>query len=416
MPLMPSGDLQRDVGARPRSRRTQARVARHDEAIRAAAVRVLAQRGWDKFTKQSVAQASGLSEGAVYRRYATARDIGMDVWSSQLAPTLGVALDRLFAAVGDVGNGAADLPAALRSFLYAGDPLLASIEVLLASGLDPELHELVTASLSTHLSPVLPSSNHQDAVDAARHAAALVAALGLVMTADRPWLATCSVGPAIDRLRHAIDQPSAVIALPPDRPEFLTQSPFETGDPRRNRVMECMAASVGSLGYARSFLAPVARAAGVDVNYISQNFGNKLDLFLALIDHQHDKGWNHITQFFAEQTQIHGAGVAEAIGWLAYLAPNIGQERVVALESYRLTMFNDRMRSLVVAKESENFKQIVASGPPSTPPAELFGHMHLELCFGIGLLVTAILLPEAWRFPFVTVTTPLKENDPFVLH
>ena len=172
-------------------------MADNDRAIRDAAVRILAERGWRSMTTTEVGLQAGLTHGAVYERFRNKQQLALTIWDEDLSPTLVGQLDSLWAA-GDKDG----LHRSLASFWTPSPQLRAAMELLLAAEFDPDLRqgvrEPIAALLAARLDSVTPRSAVVDLTLA-------IAALGLVMASDRPWVPDTSVDYPVSWLLAGIE-------------------------------------------------------------------------------------------------------------------------------------------------------------------------------------------------------------------
>ncbi len=387
-------------------------AVRNDASLSASIVDLIASGGWDALTISGVAANAGLTHGAVYDRHQNKSALGVDAWHDNLFRPLTDVLDEVLnAALGAQPNETADerfLPA-MRVFVDPTTEMRAAIELVMGSQFDPVLRAAVFDGLAEWLgSRCLAYDGDRSRAAGASSVVAL--ALGFVLLSRRPWVDEMDIGPGLRRIFVALRNPSEARILPADTADFLRTSPFDTGDPRLDDVLDRTIASIGSVGYRQTRVADIAKASGVSEGFIFSRYKTKLDLFLAVIDFMHAQGYQRLGEFIERIAREVGPGAAEAVAWREYLSPG-ATTRVVFLETQRLVSYNERMRAITDPVEQGLLESMVA-GTPDIGRAEVIGHVHLEFASGHGLPLLGVLLPSAWELPYDVFTEPFVTSSP----
>lgn len=374
-------------------------MADNDRAIRDAAVRLLAERGWRSMTTTEVGLQAGLTHGAVYERFRNKQQLALTVWDEELSPTLVGELDSLWAA-GDMTG----LHRSLASFWTPSPQLRAAVELLLAAEFDPDLRqgvrEPIAALLAARLDSVTPRSAVVDLTLA-------IAALGLVMASDRPWVPDTSVDYPVSWLLAGIEGLDLDVPGADVTPIYLLEPMIDSGDERMDRVMEATVAVVGERGYDNAFLRDIAIKAGYSTRAVTRNFQHKIDLMAATLRWQHRRGLAGLHDYLQRAGKEIGPGQAEAAAWRWHLSPELAHARTMLIEANRLQTTERSCWEAMVPAEVEAVEGYADHNPQPDRTSALSA-VHLEFGIGMGLLAVARLLPQAHDVPFQAITVPMQ--------
>lgn len=417
-------------------RRRPSHAVRNDAALLEAAVAVLAEVGWNRFSLGKVSEATGIAKTSVHNRYSSTAALCLNSWERALFPALTSAIDRALRAglapapsvesdgampvSAQVVDARADevvqedqFIAAMAAFAHPAPEIRAGVELVLASLVDPALAPIVLEPIRQWLRERIagePEPGTPNPVHAARATAIVVWAFGLVMFSTRPWTADMDLTRALTRARSALARPADPAPLPDATATHLLTSPFETDDPRIDLVLDNAMASIGTIGYQRTRLIDVATASGVSEAFILQRFSTKLGLLRAVIELSRAEGYQALLEFQERISAEHGPGIAEAVAWRQYLDPRISDRQMLGTETDRLSLFNPIMRDITFEQDTAVLTQQIAGTPDSERNTSI-GNTHLDFATGHGLPIVGLLLPESWTLPFNVITEPYLQNS-----
>jgi AcrR family transcriptional regulator len=381
-------------------------MSANDRAIREAAVRLLAERGWRSVTTTEAGLQAGLTHGAVYERFRNKEQLALTVWDEELESTLVESLRELWsAAAGDFST----FERSLAGFWNPSTALIAAVELLLAAEFDPALgpgvREPIARLLAGRIDDTSPETSVVDMTLA-------VVALGLVMTSNRPWVPkTDAAFPAawLAAGIHGItlDIPGADVV-----PIYLLDPTIDSGDERIDRVMESTVAVVGERGYDNAYLRDIAIRAGMSTRAVTRTFQHKIDLMAATLRWQHRRGLAGLHDYLQRAGKEIGPGQAEASAWRWYLAPELAHARTMLIEANRLQTTERSCWDAMVPAEQDAIEGF-ADQHPKPDHASALSASHLEFAMGMGLLAVARLVPQAHALPFQVITVPMQKHHPW---
>lgn len=258
-----TGSIIRPFPERPRGR--SARALANDEALRDAALEIVAESGWEALSLQQVAARAGLTVGAIYARAENKSELGIDLWRSRCLPALHDALTGLTPALtGPVTH----YRACLEAWFDPAPELSAALELLVSATFDADLGDVVlpdTGLLTAELRNGLAEA------DEGARARLDVALGGAFITLAGQRLAV-PAAPPLERVlteRTPVVAPVLVVGVPDDE-EALAM----LGAARDVLVR---------VGHRRATAARIARAAGVMTSALFARFPTKALLFAAAI-------------------------------------------------------------------------------------------------------------------------------------
>ena len=395
------GRVLADVGAG--SGRTQTRV-RNDASLRAVAIASLAEIGWDGFNARDVARRAGLSYGAVYTRFEHLDELVSTTWSDVLLPRLADHLHGLVDAVLDVPDEDRFVEA-MGAFAHPSPELLAAMELILASMVDPRAALFVREDVEALMAELIGPAARRSPVEATVAATCAFVATGLLLLSRRSWAKGVDLESELRRYHRALRSPAEPIETPRDRvAEFLYLSVFDTEDERLERVLQATAMSMGELGYHRTTISRICRIAGVSSGFVMGRFPSKAELFRRITDEMWGRGLAAISEFVAENAEEIGPTLAEALAWRKYQNPAIAKIVVLVTETGRLAGFDPEFSAFVEAHEMEVFSSLSGGG--------LTAFLHSEYALGNGLPLVAHFFPEVRDLPYPCVTENLVATAP----
>jgi AcrR family transcriptional regulator len=395
-------------------------AVRNDAALDTAMISVIAGSGWDETSVNKVAKAANLTNGAVHSRFADKGALGAHAWDTQLRAPLTEALDTAITAglAADASSPAAaartlaPFAAAMDAFIRPETNVRAALDLVIGSHFDPQQRAAVFDPMAAWLRDrCQPPGTPADPARAAQATAIAIWALGLIVFSNRPWVDAIDPAPAIARIHDALAHPAKAKRLPQTTADYLRASPFDTGDPRVDMILLSALESIGTVGYQRTRIADATRAAGVSESFAFTRYPTKLDLFIAINATAYEQAYADFQAFRATIAESRGPGIAEAVTWREYLAPDVAGRRIVGIETDRLSWYDARMRDVAFAADTAVLDGILTGVPKAARP-EMTGHVHLDFASGHGLPLIGALLPDSWQLPFDVVTVPHTASDP----
>lgn len=250
------------------------KVQANTELLRDAAQAIIVRDGWDRLTFQGLAREAGLTVGAVYARFDTPGDVGIDLWHSRIAKGFKNWVERIIDA-SDRGD-AQELRHLLEDEVRGSALLTVAFKLMLASLFDEELDEVIGAEVRVLLEPFVsvgPRASERDRHLAATHVLVLSFSFGRLVA------------------ERSVDRP---VDVPPDRYEALAahanaamqdvdaQAKVAVGWrrilPDRHPYAEIATASmdlISQVGYRRATIARIARRAGVSRGSLLAGYPDK---------------------------------------------------------------------------------------------------------------------------------------------
>lgn len=347
------------------------KVRANTEALRDAAEQIVLRDGWDRLTFQGLAREAGLTVGAVYSRFDSPSDVGIDLWHARASDWCAAWLAQVVAAA-DVGDSIR-LSHLLDGKLGVDVMPLVAFELALASLFDDELDEVVGAEIRSWLAPLLTSGD-----EVGRHAAAA---------------RTLALSFAFGRLVAARNE-SSPGALPMDRYESLAahaQGSEADTDlvtdiavgwrrqlPGRHPYDDIATASmdlIAGVGYRRATVSRIARRAGVSRGGLLAGYPDKA----------------HLVADAAEALMVPAGEV-----WETYVAahPGMSTEEVRAL-FLRDFLSPDRREDWALNLELNRVARYEEAFAAYAVPRSVLEQTHL------GVMVVACFGPDLSHLPYL---------------
>lgn len=248
------------------------KVLENDRRIRSALMDTIAERGWSSVTFTGVAKRAGFTVGALYARAETPSELANDLWTDEIHGFFVESLDEVLVAVGD-----GDVER-VRRFATGWDARVTSasvlVELLVASLFDDELAEGVgesaRAELTARCTPTGPDDAHRAAAATLCISFFLGRALALRSSGPLPPLTDDQVAVLA---RHAV-APPAVLEPTVRVPLTFLRDPTSPA-PAATDLDRCVIEVLGRVGYRKSTVARIARAAGVTKGSLASRFDSR---------------------------------------------------------------------------------------------------------------------------------------------
>lgn len=403
------------VQARAPQRGRQARSIANDAAILDAAVRLLDRAGWEGSSVLRLAEESGLSRPPILERYGDRTGVVIAAWRERLAPVMRAALAELVGTI-DARGGSTDPDAfasALRAFFDPGESMRAAIEVILVARYVEALDAAVRECIATDLdSWITPHAGRPTRAQAARHAAAISLALGLLIEArtGHPIL-TEEISDDVSTFAAALNAHATPVKLPATRAMHLAAPPdFGSDDPALAALLTATLEEISTYGYEASTVQRIGRASGHTKGLIFARYGSKLDLVTDATDRMLALAAEANGAFLVELASQYSPGIADATMTREFMRPELAEVRTVTTEQYRLAWHHERMHAKFEALQDA----VTAANQaefPSRSEAQARGLTAMGLARAIGMGVLADLHPTAWQLPHDVVSVPLIDGQ-----
>ena len=327
----------------PRRRRTD-RAVLNDEAIRAAAISVIVDSGWDAMTFSEVARRAKLTVGAVYGRAESKAELGADLWTSTLFPALSAGLNGLAEAI--ASGSVNDVAEVLRSWSEPSDELQAATSLAIAAIFDDDLHEVIgpdmTTLLDSHCGRLVGRSGPASAASALSMGGVFGRVLASQSDARLPVSGRASAQREIN-MSLARGRAQSL----PRMPKITFQRTPATNDPHLDLLQMAALVVIGRVGYRRATVARICRLAQVSSGSMFARFESKAELVTSAA-----------TAMFvshAEQTRVlksvamnTGMAVANAMILRAFLDPAVRGQRGMRLELARVAEHHPELQGIDV--------------------------------------------------------------------
>lgn len=256
--------------------RTRAeKVRENDQRLRHALERIIVETGWSSVTFTGVAKRAGLTVGALYARAENTSELGNNLWADSIEEFFATSIDQLLSGIdrGDIE----EIRAFATDWDRKIDKVSVVVELLVASLFDDELNEGVGQSVRRLLAARCQPESADDAHRAAVATLMLSFFLGRALA-----LRTARTLPPLTEQQFTVF--SQYAAAPParlgpqPRPElhFLREPTGSEIDPTPldHSVIEVL----GRVGWRRSTVARIARAAGISKGSLFSHFDTKAQL------------------------------------------------------------------------------------------------------------------------------------------
>lgn len=250
------------------------KVQANTERLRNAAESIIERDGWDRLTFQGLAREAGLTVGAVYARFDTPSDVGIDLWQSRVGEWFRSWVGAIVDA-SDRGDARA-LRMLLEDEMRGSKSSMVAYTLLLASLFDEELDEVVGADARSILGPYVSLGSEPS--DRERHLAAsrvLVLSFSFGrLIAERS--SSSPVAVTMDRYEALAAHSSAAMQDVDAEPQ--SEVGWRRILPDRHPYAEIATAAmdlISQVGYRRATIARIARRAGVSRGSLLAGYPDK---------------------------------------------------------------------------------------------------------------------------------------------
>jgi AcrR family transcriptional regulator len=387
-------------------RRSHAR--RNDSLITESAIKTISEHGWDATTAPAVAEAAGLTYGAIYGRFIDMSELGHEIWTQEVGKHLKAALTTIFHSLTTSDE---ELIASFEEFARPSRHLVAAIELVLAGSFDPAL-SIATQEIASLLGSEIAKRKAQDpsGVGAAVAVVTASVALGLLLISDRSWLEGLDLRLVLEPFAKVLRNPGEVIELPVDYQPFVRKMEYQSGSEKTDQLFDALATEIGLRGYAGATIVRICRRSKISSGFVYNHFENKLELFKALTRAVYGRSLGAVAEYIGKLSTSHRPAFAEAILWRELLNPHINLARSLALEANRLARYNADMRVTHMSIEEQTMMQRTKTVSASEK-AYKTATFHLGLAVGTGYYLVPNLVPDIWDLPYIAVTMPSEENN-----
>jgi AcrR family transcriptional regulator len=399
------------VSPAPRtSRAPQARVLRNQQRLIDAAMEAADQDGWSGLNFANVSARAGLSRRPLQDRFADSSHLAAAAWGTVAEPALQRALEDLLTAGGQLGEpiSVPDLTAAFEVLMRPNATLRAATELLLVSQFDLVLRSAVRQGLGAQVEQwCQPQARVVSRVDTGRRGYLLVQGLGLLIAGRRPGIEDLDIRHEVKALAAAIEQPARPTALPKPRARHLDEkTPFDTGDPTLDALLQSVLDQVGADGFDRASVERIVAAAGTSQGALFGRYATKLDLFIDATRRQQAIALRANHEYIAGIAARHGAGIADAVTLREFQRPGREALRAHLLEQIRISWHEPGLMA-AHALELETFARESFNAEAPRTRRQLPAFFHFGYALGLGAPALAVLYPGCWTLPYDVVTVPL---------
>ena len=385
----------------------QGRSTRNDALIVQATADLLADHGWPAITFVGVAHRAGLSERPVRDRYSTHLQLATAAWEEVIAPVLA---DSLASVLSVVSSGDAhDLASAFDPFLRPDRRHRAAAEMLSLAAHNEGARAAVTATL-THVKEALDPSRTGGPRQAATQGYAVMLALGLLMEFWRKGTHELDLTSSLVALASVLENPAEPVDLPPQRATHLDEAPvIDTGDPLWDAVLIATLRLVGTRGYEAATVEAIVAEAGCSQSVLFRHYATKADAFFDATRRMIGRATQLNVDYQALLVGQYSRGIAEAVMMREFMRPGREIPRIIELEQYRLAWHHETMRVYVETEQAPVHAAYLET-LTDVSGVEAQARLHLELALGMGTVLLAQLIPDAWQLPYDVVTVPLLDR------
>jgi len=392
--------------AQKKSGRRRTDSAKNDELLMRAAISTIAKHGWDATSAEAIAEAAGLTRGAIYGRYTGIGELSQALWEQTLRSYFLHQLETLCEGVSSTDEGMLDL---LVGFAHPTKKTLTSIELILAGTFEQSL-KTVVRDVSSFVQKKLQSAREMrdDDVSAAAQATGIALALGLALTSDRSWLKDVDLRVILKPIVTVLRNPGRPTPLPQSRADYMHLDTFSTGDLQVDALLAAAADEIGNRGYAGATISRICRRSRISSGFVYSRYANKRDLLVKLIEAMYARGMESLNLFLAEISQTYSRAVAEAVSWRELQHPDLVANRVLAMEINRLARYDQVMGEAQYGAEKALLQQRLAASSQESHE-QMIATFHIGLALGVGFYLLPNLDPSAWTLPFDAITSPLMD-------
>ena len=327
----------------PRRRRT-ARAIANDDAIRAAAIEVIVDSGWDAMTFSEVAKRANLTVGAVYGRAESKAELGADLWASSLFPALSAELAGLGETI--ASGSVPEVARVLKSWSEPSESVQAATALAIAAIFDDDLHEVIGPDMRAILNAHCGLADGRSGPLAAASALSIGGAFGRVL-AWRDGARPAVSGKAAAQREIDMSLARGRAQALPRLPVIAFQRTPTTNDPHLDLLQMAALDVIGRVGYRRATVARICRLAQVSSGSMFARFDSKAGLVTSaasamLVSHAEQ------TRALKAVTASSGPAISNAMLLRAFLDPAAQGQRGLRLELARVSRHEPELQGIDV--------------------------------------------------------------------
>jgi AcrR family transcriptional regulator len=360
-------------------RRRTSRAAANDERILDAALELVDEHGVDQLSLRDVAEAVGLTHGALYSRYDNVAELLVDLWQQRSVAEM----EQLVIAAATRGLTAPEPDDPVWSGPPTARRRVAVVLCLVAERID-ELAEVIPRDLRELMvrHSLIRSDSTFDAIGLGH----LCSLIGYCVECSVHTFPPEDVVTTLEWLRRGSDPAFTGRAPEPWEPQQIV---FSTGDPMRDAVLQACSAVVARSGMHRATLKRIGRAAGCVPSLVYNWYESREELMLDMV-----RRGVEMTAVPSGQEMFGRieAGPSLAAGWAE---PSALVRRRIPLEMYLGAMHNRRLADVIRDLLAQH--HAVVAGGLAPPGAEIQRMAVLMLRQGnviaSGISVLADLVP-----------------------
>lgn len=394
----------------PAAKPLQARVQRNHRRLIDAAIQAADEDGWTGLNFANVAARAGLSRRPLQDRFTDASHLAAAAWSEVAEPAMREALGSLLIASGQFGGppSVPDLTAAFEALAHPDQTLRAATELLLVSQFDLVLRGAVREGLGAVIEEwCQPAPRVVSRSDTGRRGYLLTQGLGLLVAGRRPGIDGLDIRHEVKCLAAAIDQRQRAASLPRTPARHLDEkTPFDSGDPTRDALLQSVLEQVGADGFDRASVERIVAGAGTSQGALFGRYLTKLDLFIDATRRQQAIALRANHEYISRIAARHGAGIADAVTLREFQRPGREALRAHLLEQIRISWHEPDLMAAQAAELDAFLQESFAADAPRTR-RQLPAYFHFGYALGLGAPALTILYPGCWTLPYDVVTVPL---------
>lgn len=392
------------------TRAPQARVLRNQQRLIEAAIAAADEDGWSGLNFANVAARAGLSRRPLQDRFPDASHLAAAAWTSEAEPALVGAFTDLLTAGGQLDQplSRTDLTAAFEVLAHPDATMRAACELLMVSQFDLVLRAAVRKGLGAQVEQwCQPEARSVSRADTGRRGYLLMQGLGLLIAGRRPGIEGMDLRHEVGVIADALEQPRKPVALPKGRARHLDETtPFDTGDPTLDALLQSVLDQVGSDGFERASVERIVAGAGTSQGALFGRYATKLDLFIDATRRQQAIALRINHAYISDIAKRYGAGVADAVTLREFQRPGRERARAHLLEQIRIAWHEPELAAVqedeLRAFAQEEFLVGVARTKRQAP-----AYLHIGYALGLGAPALTILYPGCWTLPYDVVTIPM---------
>lgn len=366
----------------------------NDEFVLNAAINLLGTVGLEGVNFNSIAKEAGLSYTVLSKRYAKVDSLIVDVWN-QIGNE--ILLDPIHNLVHDLVTGSDTDSSKLEKMLSPDLKTRAALEILLASGTNVELQELITDNRTNHLEKI----TSQDPGLAARYTVLYVIFLGTICYSMLYTIDRKMVSESLAHLASLLRTSQEEIQMPDVDASHLASTLIGTKDHDEAAILLACLELISKQGFANTTTKQISTKSKISEGKIFTLYKSKVDIFLAAIKAQASAAISKNILVASKWTEDFGLVVANSLFFREYMrdTENLHRNRGLQLEILRLSLhrpdIRDRHEQDIRFLESERITASEKVDPQTDRSAAA-----IETAIAYGVLVVPLVYKEAWKLPF----------------